>query len=402
MLVTMIAPELLLAKAWQDLTAALVDLPAMRELASQDRVEWTLTHSLLANMGGFVLRGNTGPEPEALEMTDIGLRPNSAASEAPLPLPGTESGFTHELNAASRSKSSVSVSFNDDTTTETRPHDDPFHLTTAAILKLRRSGLLPKLPSITIDEIDDKNKSDAFTRAISVTQITWISVQVVAQAARRLAISQLEIAVLAFSACAIIIYALNWKKPKGISVPYTLISFPGVIPSEVVGGAVGGDRTDLFERSILSSLFDYDRPLETLGRRVPNDTCVRQENPHESAVYDVFGLFIGTLLFGGLHTAAWNFNFPTRMEQIVWRVSSLMCTIYMLAISACYGIFPAPGDEDESNPTLVQARPLTARFISILYVLARLFLIVEMFRALCFLPPDAYMSTWATNIPHLA
>jgi len=392
----MIAPELLLAKAWQDLMVALADLPAMRELASQDRVEWTLTHSLLANMGGFVLRGNTEPEPEALEMIDIGFRPNSAVNEALLLLPGTERGFTHELNATSRSKSAVSVSFNDDTTTETRPHDDPFHLTTAAIIKLRRSGLLPKLPSITIDEIDDKNKSDAFTRAISVTQITWISVQVVARAARRLAISQLEIAVLAFSACAIIIYALNWKKPKGVSVPYTLLSFPGVIPSKVVG-AVGGDRTDLFNKSLLSSLFNYKKPLETLGIRVPNDSSARQDNPHGRTMYHIFGLFIGTLLFGSLHTAAWNFNFPTRMEQIVWRVSSLMCTIYMFAIAFCYGILGG-----DSNPTLAQACRLTARFISILYVLARLFLIVEMFRTLCFLPPDAYMSTWATNIPHLA
>jgi hypothetical protein len=54
MLAMMIAPELLLAKAWQDLMVALAGLPAMRELASQDRVEWTLTHSAFADMGGFV------------------------------------------------------------------------------------------------------------------------------------------------------------------------------------------------------------------------------------------------------------------------------------------------------------------------------------------------------------
>jgi hypothetical protein len=78
----------------------------MRELASQDRVEWTLTHSLFVDIGGFVLRANTGRKPEALEMTDIGFRPNSAASKALLPLHDAESGFTHEPNAASRSKSS--------------------------------------------------------------------------------------------------------------------------------------------------------------------------------------------------------------------------------------------------------------------------------------------------------
>jgi hypothetical protein len=29
-------------------------------------------------------------------------------------------------------------------------------------------------------------------------------------------------------------------------------------------------------------------------------------------------------------------------------------------------------------------------------------LMVEIFRSLCFLPTDAYTSTWATNIPHIA
>jgi hypothetical protein len=92
MLVRMVAPELLLAKAWQDLLVALGDLPGIRELAWKDRVEWTLIHSLFADMGGFVLRGNTGRESEALEMTDIGFRPNSAASEAILPLQDTKGG----------------------------------------------------------------------------------------------------------------------------------------------------------------------------------------------------------------------------------------------------------------------------------------------------------------------
>jgi hypothetical protein len=392
----MIAPELLLAKAWQDLMVAYANLRAMGELASQDETEWTLTHSLFADMGGFVIRGNTEHEPEALKMTDIGFRPNITASEALLPVQDTERG------AASRSKSSISV--NEEATTEKTPHHDPFHLTTTAILKLRRSGLLPKLPSITIDEIDDKNKSDAFARAISVTQITWISVQVVARAARRLAISQLEIAVLAFSACAIIIYTLNWKKPKGVSVPYTLLSFPGGIPSKIVRGAVGSDRTDaLFDGSILTWLFGYEGPPpETLGRRVPNDSSVMQEDPHYSSSYDVFGLIIGTSLFGGLHATVWNFSFPTRIEQIIWRVSSVTCIIYIFTLFFCFAIFPFPGYSGGSNSTWVQAGRLTVRFISIVYVLARLFLIIEMFRTLCFLPPDAYMSTWAANIPHLA
>jgi hypothetical protein len=36
------------------------------------------------------------------------------------------------------------------------------------------------------------------------------------------------------------------------------------------------------------------------------------------------------------------------------------------------------------------------------YVVCRLFLVVEVFRCLCFLPPSAYVATWATNVPHVA
>ena len=36
------------------------------------------------------------------------------------------------------------------------------------------------------------------------------------------------------------------------------------------------------------------------------------------------------------------------------------------------------------------------------YVVCRLYLVVEIFRCLCFLPPSAYVATWATNVPHVA
>ncbi|KAK0715337.1 hypothetical protein B0H67DRAFT_645102 [Lasiosphaeris hirsuta] len=39
--------------------------------------------------------------------------------------------------------------------------------------------------------------------------------------------------------------------------------------------------------------------------------------------------------------------------------------------------------------------------VMIAHAIARLSLIVEMFRALCFLPPDAYVATWAANLPHV-
>lgn len=40
--------------------------------------------------------------------------------------------------------------------------------------------------------------------------------------------------------------------------------------------------------------------------------------------------------------------------------------------------------------------------LGIVYILARLALLVETFRALAFLPPDAYVSTWVSNVPNVS
>lgn len=35
------------------------------------------------------------------------------------------------------------------------------------------------------------------------------------------------------------------------------------------------------------------------------------------------------------------------------------------------------------------------------FILARLFITVEVVRSLAFLPPDAFISNWTANIPHI-
>lgn len=56
MLATVIAPEYLLMKNWGDLCLAKKSLYSLRRLAAEDNVPWSLSHTLFANMGGFVIR----------------------------------------------------------------------------------------------------------------------------------------------------------------------------------------------------------------------------------------------------------------------------------------------------------------------------------------------------------
>ncbi|KAH8796467.1 hypothetical protein BGZ57DRAFT_8100 [Hyaloscypha finlandica] len=387
MILTMLAPEFVLSKAWEELAVAQTDLKALQELAGKDGTEWTLTHSLFANMGGFVIRGNTGQELQALEKTHNESTPLTGPS------------VTDEREQITKASSSAPLVSSRQITiprdqTHALGHYDPFHLTAADIFRLRTSGQLPKMPLISADDINDKSKTDSFARVVSVAQITWIVAQVLTRVVRRLAVSQLEIAVVAFSTCAIIIYILHWKKPKSVLIPCTVLTFPGPIPLEITHKESIIEENESMLQKIFGKGYDTPRPLsQKNGCPIPNDVVPKSlARRNDTFAYFLLGFGLGCSVFGGIHVAAWNFTFPTKVELILWRVASIYSTVFFVLFLMLIFLLV------RFDWFGIQMRKL----VSSLYVLARVFMIVEMFRTLCFLPPDAYTSTWATNIPHLA
>lgn len=55
MIVTIFAPELLLGKAYSDFISARKHFAEYEKVRKEDGVEWTLSHTFLANMGGFTI-----------------------------------------------------------------------------------------------------------------------------------------------------------------------------------------------------------------------------------------------------------------------------------------------------------------------------------------------------------
>lgn len=55
MVITLIAPEWVLGKAFADLVSAIANQHIMRNFAAEDDVPWTLSHAFFADMGGFVV-----------------------------------------------------------------------------------------------------------------------------------------------------------------------------------------------------------------------------------------------------------------------------------------------------------------------------------------------------------
>ena len=71
-------------------------------------------------------------------------------------------------------------------------------------------------PIATREEIQDKSKGDAVTKALVVLQTTWFLLQCAARGSQHLALTELELATAAFALLNIAIYALWWDKPLDV------------------------------------------------------------------------------------------------------------------------------------------------------------------------------------------
>jgi hypothetical protein len=202
--------------------------------------------------------------------------------------------------------------------------------------------------------------------------------------------------------CQIIRYLILLPKPQGVRVS----SRPIICDSGSVDKAI-----KLGNEGPLRVLFLPGVRVESKERkRVPNDTLHMQiDTPSESIKPHNFifqasflGFMFGGIVFGSIHIAGWNLIFPTPIEQMLWRISSILLAavlpvallpLYLSRYSLHLSNFL------HRNQLLLQIWGLV---LGVFYIVARLFLLVEIFRTLLYLPQGAYVSTWASNVPHVA
>jgi hypothetical protein len=228
-----------------------------------------------------------------------------------------------------------------------------------------------------------------------------VALQIIVRASKGLEISQLELAVAAFSACAIFTYLILLPKPQGVRVsPRPIICESGSVAKAIELGSEG----------MLRELFlpgPYVKSKER--KRVPNDTIHWQiETPSDLTtrqhyVYQAYflGFMFGGIVFGSIHIAGWNLTFPTLIEQMLWRISSILLATLLPAVLLpfCLLLYSSHLVVFLSvNFLLLQIWGLV---LGVLYIAARL-LLMEIFRTLLYLPQGAYVSTWASNVPHFA
>ncbi len=318
-------------------------------------------------------------------------------------------------------------------------------------------------PCIPVSQLEKLDKGGALVKALALVQVGYLIAQLIARTVAGLPSSQLEIATLAFAVSSGVTYLLYWSRPQGVETVHVVKARPrNIANSEPVAAKDRGLLHGLFSggeyrfqwalsRETSSEWTDPQKPLEFFRHHLAEQgpsylwfwlrsneaskpgtgpTPIPNDASHRSPLYIVTGTLsdflygndetgvlalgsvIGGIIFGGLHCLAWNFEFPTPAELTMWRVCSVLTTCLPLAAVAPMAIWvrinPAQASSSHLGNDAKRAGqravlgPVILVGLILPYILARLILMVEVFRTLCYLPPEAYIETWSGAWPHWA
>ena len=84
--------------------------------------------------------------------------------------------------------------------------------------KLLTSGKI-ELPTVTVEEIEDRSKADGFSKTIALGQTLWFVAQCIARSAQHLDLTLFELLTLSFAILNGVMYFLWWNKPMDVRCP---------------------------------------------------------------------------------------------------------------------------------------------------------------------------------------
>ncbi|KAJ7199244.1 hypothetical protein GGX14DRAFT_545128 [Mycena pura] len=241
--------------------------------------------------------------------------------------------------------------------------------------------------------IENKSKGDALSKSVALLQGLWFVTQCLARVDQHLAVTELEVATLAFAVVNVFIWVLWWQKPLDVQDPIAIGSDEDV-PEFQPPALSWKDR--FF--GLLGSHYDDYKPL--LSSSVPSFWAISKVDDvgNKYTAIPVIAEFVVGSVFGAIHCAAWNASFPSSDEKWMWRSCAVLVTAIPQLPLILVGIFLTM-DSDTLGEVVA-----FVLFLSIIpvYIVARLFLIALPFTALRALPPGAFVDVdWSIYIPHL-
>lgn len=328
-----------------------------------------------------------------------------------------------------------------------------------------------ELPTITEKELKDKSKGDGVSKAFVMVQTIWFILQTVARRVEHLPITELELVTVAFSILSLAVYLLWWDKPLNVRCAVPVAKSPVRSYSRSEEEAEGNDERDNDARERESPINlakamvrEVLRPIEeavhngklerdrywsanglgvwaTASRRAWGAVRHGVLLPIASLIIEIFNmgwsgditasqtkvpafyagkltndegllcvvvLSVFAMTFGCIHCIAWSFSFPSDIEKVLWRISSLVITCVPAFYLSLFGIlslgfrFGFPHLPSWLESLLKKVFLMTLILCALLYLAARFMLLTQPFISLRSLPKEAYQQVyWTTLLPHL-
>ena len=241
------------------------------------------------------------------------------------------------------------------------------------------------LENISEDQINDHAKSNPLTKFIACGQTLWLVTQVVTRVYKHQAVTLLEVSTSAYVACALTAYLFWWKKPQNPTLPITILCPEEALPRKKVA-----EKSVYYNEKSIEEYF-------WAGQYWTKHT-------NELSDFMDFALFaLCPAVFGAIHVASWNIRLLTNVEQWLWRGSALYCCTagampYLLVYSTA-----VCKEHSLIRETTEEAIDIFATLaILLVYIILRLFMIVEVFLSLRALSPSAYEEVqWSSLVPHI-
>ncbi|KAK1758781.1 hypothetical protein QBC47DRAFT_397603 [Echria macrotheca] len=393
-IMTMLLPELVLGCALESYLGARESARAINEAMQREGSEskWTLTHSMYANMGGFVIRF---PSPPA---------PSPPPADERQPEEGNKGGavrkwlddFAHHNKRYHRLRGHLDWDVHPahcalaQTLLSSVPPTNP-RANEHKVLP-HRLGLISLPFTLAASEIHDKSKDDALVKTVAMLKVGLLAVDLARRAAARIPASQVEVMALAFACCALFSYPVLLPQPQGVGVP------------TVIHAKRSAASLEEMERiSRRGYLVLGGRPGEYA---IPDFTAAMQ--PGAGFVTSV-GTGVALVVFGAVHLAAWDLAFPSVLERLLWRVSAVLVT----GLPLCW-LLLLVGMKTVAGWEVFETRSGTGKkvfrrdwgsklflvvtlVVVVIYKVPRVYLIVEAVRSTYYLPPKAYAATWTSG-----
>ncbi|OQD91633.1 hypothetical protein PENSOL_c051G08202 [Penicillium solitum] len=405
MMINIIAPEWAFGSACSDVSSVRMLKARFADIQERDGVPWSDSHIHYANMGGFPIQFvDSNATAGTQEIPSIKKFPKGIRTPQILQISmqkisnaiGKVDWALDRSNilAIERANSMVSqgylkkerflnMSYTNWVGNLTLLCGNLWVVDANQLLLARELGIIDKLPYMSQDSLDGHNNGDLVVKILALLQISWMFIQLGVRLGRNLPASKLEIFTLSFAICSSITYIMLIDKPQDVRTSCTIKAVRHPSAEDLICMANAGSVGNVFKSNVW----------------IPNDAM------HRDAVRKVPGYMISLVYFfafGATHCIAWNFEFPTAVERLLWRLSSVVTAValpiaYLISDPFWLKVFKL-----ETQPRILELVEGSLLILTVVvFILARLFITVEVFRSLAFLPPGAFIGTWTANIPHV-